>query len=380
LPQSRATGTSGKDIGMKSVGLAILIGLVAAVPAAAAGLTFGTPKYLGEFVLPTGLSVGGVEFGGISGMDYDPKTDTYYALSDDRSEHGPARFYRLKIKIDAKGVHGVDIVDMTPFKDMSGATYAPKTIDPESIRFDPSSGHIFWSSEGDVQGNPGVYEAKTDGTMLRQLKLPDYYMPNADHTQGVLDNLSMESLSLSKDGKSLYAGLENGLVQDGGKTTLTDGSLSRIVRFDIASGSVTAEYPIEIEKIPLQAKTGNVNDNGMSEFLVLDNDTILTMERSFALGVGNEIDLYTASLAGATDVMGKAQIKGTTFTPVTKQKVLKIGEGDFGGLDIDNVECLTWGPMVDGNPTIVLASDNNFNPKGQFTQFVVFELEGFKAQ
>jgi len=346
---------------------------------ALAGVTFGTPHLLGQFVLPTGVAFQGVEFGGISGLDYDARNDVYYGISDDRSEHGPARFYVLKLKIDAKGVHGLDIVKTVPLKDLAGNTYAPKTIDPESMRFDPASGHLFWSSEGDAKGNPGVYEATTDGTMLRALTLPGYYLPSADGSTGALNNLSFESVALSADGKSLFAGLENGLAQDGGKTTLERGSLSRIVKFDIASGKPVAEYPLMIEKVPNKASDGKTNDNGMSEFMNLGGDTLLTMERSFALGYGNEINFYEVKLDGATDVSGEAKIADTTFTPASKTKVMQIREQDFG-LDIDNIECLTFGPVVDGKPTIVIAADNNFNPKGEFNQFVVFTLDGFKVE
>ncbi len=62
-----------------------------------------------------------------------------------------------------------------------------------------------------------------------------------------------------------------------------------------------------------------------------------------------------------------------TVAPVKKQPVLKLGEGDFG-LDIDNVEAASFGPEIGGKRTLVIASDNNFNPVGQFTQFVVFTL------
>ncbi len=362
---------------MKSLALGIAVAALAATPAFA-DVTVGTPRLIGEIVLPTGVAFGGVEFGGISGMDYDARNDVYYATSDDRSEHGPARFYTLTLKIDAKGVHGVNILSTVPLRDAAGHVFAPRTIDPESIRYDSASGHVFWSSEGDAKGNPGVYEALTDGTLVRTLTLPDYYLPNADHTQGTLDNLAFESLAFTPDHKFLFAGIENGLAQDGGRTTLDAGSLSRIIKFDLASGQPVAEYPIQIEKIPNKGSDGKTNDNGMSEFMDLDADTLLTMERGFALGYGDEINLFAAKLAGATDVSGKPVIKGTDFTPVAKKKVLQLREGTFG-LDIDNIEDLTWGPVIDGTPTIVVASDNNFSG-AEFTQFVVFALDGYKAQ
>src|SRR3569833_1243819 len=116
---------------MKRLLIALAIAGLAGTGVARADVTFGTPKLLGQFILPTGVSFEGVEFGGISGLDYDPKNDVYYGVSDDRSEHGPARFYVLKLKIDDKGVHGLDIVKTVPLKDADGKEFAIKSIDPE---------------------------------------------------------------------------------------------------------------------------------------------------------------------------------------------------------------------------------------------------------
>ncbi|MEM9096364.1 MAG: esterase-like activity of phytase family protein, partial [Pseudomonadota bacterium] len=41
---------------------------------------------------------------------------------------------------------------------------------------------------------------------------------------------------------------------------------------------------------------------------------------------------------------------------------------------IDNLEGMTFGPEIDGARTLVLVSDNNFNPNGQFTQFLLFKI------
>lgn len=329
---------------------------------------------LGQVVLPTGLKIAGTEFGGISGLDYDAASELFYAISDDRSERAPARLYTLKLAIDDKGVHGVDIVSSNALRDAEGAVFAKKDVDPEAIRFDASANRIFWSSEGDAGGKPAIYEAKPDGSHIRSFAIPQAYLPNADKTSGVRGNLSFESLAISLDGKTLWAGTENALAQDGEKARLEAGSPSRITGFDIASGAVTAEYVYE--NGPIFAKATHdpfYNDNGLSELLFFGPGELLTVERSFALGIGNQINFYLANFAGATDVKGLASIKDVTATPLTKRKVLTIGEGDFG-LDIDNIESVTWGPEVDGKRTLVIASDNNFNPE-QFTQFVVLKLD-----
>ena len=331
-------------------------------------------ELIGQIVLPTGLKVDGVEFGGISGLSPDPADGSYLAISDDRSERGPARYYRLKLAIDAEGVHSVDVASSTILRGLDGNAFPVKGIDPEAIRYVAGKRSFFWSSETDVSGHPGIYEARLDGTMLRSLALPDYYLTNADGTNGTYANLGFEGLTLSADGATLYAITENGLAQDGAKATLEAGSPSRIVTFDAVSGKAGAEYVYETDPIFAKAtQEPNYNDNGVSDLLALEDGRLLVVERSFGSGIGNEINLYLAEISAATDVAGMTTLAGQTYTPVSKTLLATLGEGDFG-LDIDNVEAVAMGPEIDGSKTLLIASDNNFNAAGQFTQFVAFRL------
>ncbi|UGX85108.1 esterase-like activity of phytase family protein [Phyllobacterium meliloti] len=357
---------------MKTLFVSATVLLWAAFALPASAEDFGKLSLLGEVVLPTGLKIAGVEFGGISGLDYDVANDIYYAISDDRSEKAPARFYTLTIAMNEKGINGLDIVSTRTLLDAEGKPFATKDVDPESIRFNPATGTIYWTSEGDLTGKPAVRESRTDGTLVREFALPDAYLPNFFKTRGVRNNLSFESMTISPDGKTLLVGTENALVQDGEAATLDAGSRSRILAFDIASGNATAEYAYDIGPIFAKATQAPYwNDNGMSEFVAAGDD-LLTVERAFAMGVGNQINFYRASFNGATNVNGEASLKDKQVSPLKKELLLKLGEGDFG-LDIDNIESITWGPEINGRKTLVVASDNNFNP-AQFTQFVVFQL------
>ncbi|WEK05832.1 MAG: esterase-like activity of phytase family protein [Candidatus Devosia phytovorans] len=348
---------------------------------AAAALVFVPPAMaqelkvdlLGSITLPTGLKLNGVEFGGISGLDYDPVQDLYYAISDDRSQKAPARFYTLRLPMDAEGLHAVDVVSTVLLRDAAGNVFAEGAIDPESIRYNPLKRSIFWSTENDASGNPAVYESLTDGTFLRAFAVPEHYNPDGQETAGIFGNLGFESLTVSADGANLLTATENALIQDGGKATLDAGSKARIMAFDIVSGAPTAEYLYETDVIHAKATAEPpYNDNGISEMLQFDDEHLLVVERSFAAGLGNQISFYLTALDSSADVTGQATME-EGVEPLGKTLAFVIKEGDFG-LDIDNVESVTFGPEIDGRKTLVIASDNNFNANGQFTQFVAFTL------
>ena len=123
--------------------------------------------------------------------------------------------------------------------------------------------------------------------------------------------------------------------------------------------------------------------NGIVEVLPIDDvGTSLVMERSFSVGgvmgggTGNVVVINEVSTQNATDVLGvDALYEGGSpiaFTPVSQREVFAF---DDLGIPIDNIEGMTFGPpLPDGRATVILVSDNNFNP-GQFTQFLALALD-----
>ncbi|EJZ21636.1 esterase-like activity of phytase family protein, partial [Rhizobium sp. Pop5] len=154
----------------------------------AAGISL---SYLGEFVIPTGQMENGVEFGGISGLDFDAATGHYIAISDDRSDKAPARFYELDVDVDASSLKGVSILKHVTLKDNNGEPFAAKTVDPESIRLGKDG--IYWGSEGDAKVllPPFIRVSSPDGSFIREFKLPEGFAPTADKSSGIRDNLAL---------------------------------------------------------------------------------------------------------------------------------------------------------------------------------------------
>ncbi|HEV6969058.1 esterase-like activity of phytase family protein [Roseateles sp.] len=380
----------------------LVAGLLAALPALAQTLT-----YLGQQIVPTSASFRGLPMGGLSSIDYVPDTGRYLAISDDRSDRGPARFYELTLDL-AKfrrsadpGGAGVTVVDMTTILDLDGQPFGRNKVDPESLRQDTRRNLIYWSNEGQrVSGamqNPTVRRMHPDGRPAGEFPVPAYYHPTgsagglAAGDMGVYNNLAFESIAITPDGKTVWTMSENGLTQDSLPTAVGRGSRARMLSFDLDTGKAGAEYVYEVGALPFApARAGDFATNGVPDMLALSAHEFIVIERAFAVGAmtpgvaaltrqptGNTIKLYRIDTRGATDVSGWASIKGREVVPVKRTMLLDLSslKNDDGSvLALDNIEGISFGPMVDGKRTLILVSDNNFNP-AQFTQFIALRID-----
>lgn len=332
---------------------------------------------LGTYTLPTGLKIEGVEFGGLSALDYDAREDVFYALSDDRAERGPARLYVLKLALSEKGVGGVDIVRRIDITDIAGEPYAPKSLDPEGLRLAPvdeTRGAFYWAHERDLEGKPfaGVMEA--DGRTSAAFELPAYHMPTTNG--GVRVNLGYESLTLTSAGDVVIA-TEEALAQDGPKATLTAGSHARVTVIDPLEGKPKAEYVYLTDPIAVRPTPGDAYATaGLVELLAKPGGGFYALERSYSQGQGTVVKIYSTEIGDATDVLGVESLEAMEIapSPMTKTLLFSIQKGDAVDF-VDNIEGMSFGPDIGGEASLVLISDNNFNPRGQATQILLFKIE-----
>src|SRR3954469_4245962 len=89
-----------------------LAGCGSAPPQAPAPAASARLRLIGEAVLPHGLQFRGTTVGGLSGIDHDPATGRWVAISDDRSELQAARFYTLQVDVTPASL-AVQVVDVT---------------------------------------------------------------------------------------------------------------------------------------------------------------------------------------------------------------------------------------------------------------------------
>ena len=140
---------------------ALIGGILAAAPASATESHQRPVRLLGETIVPNALQFQGTTVGGLSSIDYDPRTGGYALICDDRSAINPARFYTATFPVSANGVGPVTFTGTKPFLRPDGTPYPPlaqndpakpqneQTIDPEELRVDPWTGGYYWSQEGE---------------------------------------------------------------------------------------------------------------------------------------------------------------------------------------------------------------------------------------
>jgi predicted extracellular nuclease len=333
---------------------------------------------LGESSLPGHLRVDGTLVGGLSGLTYDPGCDLFYVVSDDRGSIDPPRFFTLKVRLDGEKADAT-VRGATVLRDSGGVPFARGVLDSEALALSPD-GTLFLASEGVPHRGipPMVARFGLEGTMIDELALPDYFLPNADGTRGVRDNLGFEGLALSPDGKRLFVAAENALAQDGPLADTDRGSPARLLVFELPGGRPIAEFLYEVGPVPDQPEPASAfRTNGISEIVALDTHRLLVVERSFSAGVGNRVRLYQVDLSRATninDVDGILEMDGPRPVMADKALIADLGQR---GLVPDNIEGMALGPdLGDGRRLLVMISDNNFQPSVQANQIVFFAVSG----
>ncbi|AFZ30859.1 hypothetical protein Glo7428_2347 [Gloeocapsa sp. PCC 7428] len=335
-------------------------------------------NFLGEATISTGFSFQGTELGGLSGITYDSTKDVYYAVSDDRSEKALARFYTLQINLN----QGLQQGNVTPLKvttllNTENQPFERYRIDAEGIAV-TNRETVFISSEGDAQRliNPFIKEfSLTSGKELRSLPIPERFLPTASRDRGIRNNNAFESLTVTPNQQYLYTATENALLQDEPIGRPDTSSPCRILQYDLRSGKRSHEYLYITEAVPTQINLPRFMRVGLVDlFAVDDNGNFISLERAFT-GLGYSIRLYEVSLTDAddiSDIESLRQVELSSIKPVKKRLLLDLKT--LKNVTLDNIEGVTLGPALTDGRSLLLVSDNNFQP-AQRTQFLAFTIQ-----
>jgi hypothetical protein len=349
----------------------------------------GSLKFIGMVDIPFNHKFKNTTVGGLSGIDYDAANNLYYLISDDRSDKNPARFYTAKIFISLKGIDSLVFADVKYLHQQNGYVYPNniqdrhKTPDPEAIRYNPVNSYLAWSSEGEriiktndtVLINPSVITVNTNGKYIDSFALPANLKMNVTE-KGPRRNGVFEGMSFADNFRTLFVNVEEPLYEDGPRADVVDNNaFIRIIKFDVKHKKSTAQFAYKLEPVAYAARPENeFKINGVPDILSLGNNRLLVIERSFSTGrLPCTIKIFMADLNNATDISSIALKDDKSFTSASKTKLLNM---DDLGIYIDNIEGVTFGPVLpNGHKTLLFIADNNFTvvEKSQVLLFEVIE-------
>lgn len=377
----------------------------------------------------SGLAGGanGNRLGGFgSDLIYDSATKQYYGVTDRGPGGGTIGYaprtqaFKLGINFDTGAINSFKLTGSALFTDAGGANYTGlnpflatgnvatlgRSLDSEGLAKLPNGNFLVSDEYG-----PSVYEFSASGQFVRAFATPNNLVPRTSTsavdylsgrpviTSGRQDNRGFEGITVSPDGKTAYAVLQDPLVNEGAQSDGRRSRNVRIVAFDVATGVSTGQYVYQLESIA--AINANLPGNqaftatnqgrsiGLSAVHALPDGRLLVLERdNRGLGVddpnaGNAVGLkglFVVSLAGATDV-SDISLAGSNALPGGVTAVSKTAYLDIrakllaAGITIgEKIEGVAFGPRLkDGGLSLILITDNDFSvtQNGSGTQFDV---------
>lgn len=347
--------------------------------------------------------------GMFSDLTYDRFSNRFYGLSDRGPGGGVIPYatrvqqFELNVSPTTGAISGFNLTRTILFETANGQSF--NGLNPSLLNGNPANLGLSFDPEGFVVGRngnyfvsdeygPSVYEFTSDGKFVRALQTPANILPvdangpnfAGEVTAGRQDNRGFEGLTISPDGTRLYAILQDPLQNEGTPTGRRSQNV-RIVEFDTATGTSTAQYIYQLEALAdINARvTDTFGPNaqgrniGASSITALGNNRFLVIERdNRGLGVDAAISddpgdvgskrVYLIDLTGATDV-SQTDLTGTNslpqgVVPVTKSLYLDVQAALVAaGLPVtEKLEGLTIGPrLTDGSYLLLLGTDNDYS-------------------
>ncbi len=226
--------------------------------------------------------------------------------------------------------------------------------DAEGVAFDPFSGNIWMSDET----TPTVSEfSPTSGSKFRSLTLPDIQRTKKR------GNKSLEALSMSGDGLTLWTCNEEALTCDGDASSTSVKTVVRLTRYTRPTVSsdfaLSGQWPYKCETCK-SSVVSSYQQTGAAGLCALPDGSLLVLEREVSTTTLGRCEIYRVTpdaLAAASDISFITSLTNTTYTAVSKGSSLVSFKG--GGLStIIIYEGICLGPRLsDGSLAVYLISD-----------------------
>lgn len=348
--------------------------------------TISNLNLLGTQTLGIGIEVFGTTLGGLSGIGYNPFSDTYAAISDDPTD---ARAHGLRIDLSDGSLDDGDVstAGMAQLLTPDGAQFETTGAELQGLAFDAAK--VYLAADKDATGNPALYIMQAQGLTVSQtgaLPIDKKFLISTDGTTGIQSGSGFESITLSTDKQTLWTATENSLIQDMTVTSEDGADVVRIVQYDTVSGVATGEFAYKLDAAPEISENSSLSSSvGLMELVALDdNGSLLVLERGVvdgADGLSYTGKIYLADLRVATDVSRLESLADGGYQEVRKTLLVDLAEY---GIDVANVEGMALGPIVpvtqaDGSVvdqhSLIIISDDDFGTTGAAgTQIIALGL------
>lgn len=290
------------------------------------------------------------DFADMSGISWCGSNTTFYVVRDGGATVSNGCF----VHIMSPALSSRGRMDAVPH--MGRGILLQGAHDAEGIARDPLAGTIWVSDEYDTSIRE--YDPATGKRTGKDVEIPDFIVKN---TRG---NLSLESLTISPDGRTMWTANEEALTVDGDVANPTNGTTVRIIRFSRRDAfdpwTLSGMWAYRCEPV---GAIQPVN-SGVSDLCALPDGSLLVLERECSYTTLGLTRIYRPNFAGATDVREMPALTNAVYTAVEKGEPLyTVRDGKAFGetpweFQISCYEGLGLGPRnADGSYNLMMVSD-----------------------
>lgn len=284
----------------------------------------------------TGTGQGAIDFSSsaireLSGLTY-LGGDSFVVVSDTNGTMAPAT-----ITIDL-GTGQITAASLGTPISVSGGN------DLEAIAYDPRDGSVLIADEA---GNTITRHLLADGSQVGSINVPTVF----DDARG---NRGFESLSLSPSADSLWTANEEALTVDGPLSTVSDGTVVRLQRFDSAGQPAIQHGYLTQPHAGDSSLFGISGQSGVADLIALPGHRLIVMERELGGAIPSLRNrFYLIDASSAIDTTSVAALTASTPGLVEKELLYQVNAG------FANYEGVALGPMLEnGDYAVLLVSDD----------------------